>query len=777
MKQIFKTVAALALILVAVAANAQRTQPIRPKVGLVLSGGGAKGAAHIGVLKVLEEYNIPIDCIVGTSMGAIIGGLYSIGYSASEIDSIISVQDWDFVMSDRVPREATSFEERQHASRYIVQVPFSIGKGGKKENQPNDSLIGPLPLPKPQNPKSFLDNIPIAVVNGQNVYNLFTSLSVGYQDSLDFNRMPIPFACVAVDVVGRQEVVWRSGRFVDAIRSSMAIPGVFAPVRVGDKVLIDGGALNNFPVDVARALGADIIIGVKLGKKSEARKQTNDVNNAGDLFGGIYDMYVNEKVESAMANTDILIQPSIKGYGMLSFDTESIATLIQNGRAAALEKAEALVKLRKYLDECDNEMDDRLIGPKYVRPDYKKAVHLDRDSITLGTVEFDGIEGKAAKMLLSNSDLKANTKIAGTDIDREIRRFYNTSAFESVTYSLSGQKEPYDMKVHFVPGHNSEFGLGFRVDTEEAAVVQVNMTINKYSLYGSSFNFTGKLAVNPMTSFKYSYAFRSNWKLNAEYLFRLSNPRMLWNSEANGVSFFSNTLRVDAATTRYKKIYTEIGGEFDNFDFSRVTATPNMISSYDWDQNRHNFFCGFVKAMANTCDDETFPTRGFKAAGTFKYYLDAFKLESPFAAVNLQFTDVFSIGPRFTSAVSLRNRTLLGSDIPFAFMNVMGGYVEGRYMEQQMPFAGFNYASPFKKILTVAELDMRYKLAEKHYVTATASFAKDSDGISDIFDNQGIVGSRLGYTYRSAVGPVSLFLNWDTMTSKAGFYAIFGYRF
>lgn len=773
MKKLF---VALLMLLSFAYANAQPSQPIRPKVGVVLSGGGAKGAAHIGVLKVLEEYNIPVDCVVGTSMGAIIGGLYSIGYSASEIDSIISSQDWNYVMSDKIPREASSYEDKLNSGRYIVTVPFSIGKGGKKKPAGLDTIVGPMPLPK-SHPKSFLDNVPIAVVNGQNIYNLFTSLSVGYQDSLDFNRMPIPFACVAVDVVGRQEVVWRSGNFVDAIRSSMAIPWYFAPVRVGDKVLIDGGALNNYPVDVARSLGADIIIGVKLGKKNEAKKQTHDVNNAGDLFSGIYDMYANEKIEAAMANTDILIQPSVKGYGTLSFDKESIAALIQNGREAALEKSEELIKLRKHLDECNYELEDRLIGPKYVRPEYKKAVHLDRDSIFLGNVEFEGIEGKAVKMLLSNSELKAGHKIAGTDIDKEIRRFYNTSAFEAVTYSLHGQSEPYNMKVNFVPGHNSELGLGFRVDTEEAAVVQVNVGVNKYSLYGSSFNFTGKLAVNPITSLKYSYAFRSNWKLDAEHVFRISNPRLFWSREANGVSFVSNVLRVDAATTRYRNIYTEAGGEFINYGYGRVTVTNEAFDSYDGSFERSRFLSAYFKAKANTMNDETFPTKGFKASGSFNYYIDAISLEAPFAAVNLSFTDVFSLSRRFSTSLSLRNRTLLGSKVPFAFMNVMGGYVEGRFMDQQIPFAGFNYASPFKKILNTAEFDMRVNVTGKHYVSATAAYAIDSDGFSDLLDDPGIIGGRIGYSYRSAVGPISVFVNWNTMTRQTGFYAIFGYRF
>ena len=495
----------------------------RPRIGVVLSGGGAKGAAHIGVLKVLEEYGIPVDCVVGTSMGAIIGGLYSMGYKANEIDSIISAQDWDFVMSDRIPREQSSFEDKQYDGKYIVRVPFSMGNFGKDSERAVDTVFGPLP-PVPPKPQTLFDKIPMAVVNGQNIYNLFTSLTVGYQDSIDFNKMPIPFACVAVDVVSRREVVWRNGNLVDAIRSSMAIPGYFAPVRIGDMVLVDGGARNNYPVDVARALGADIIIGVKLGTADETRSR--DVNNISDMFSGLYDMYAHEKYESAMDNTDILIRPSIKGFGMLDFDHESIAALIENGRTAAMEKGEELKRLKAYLDECSNELPSTFIGPVYDRKQYKKAVHLDKDTISLGKVIYNGLNQRDAQLLLNNSILKAGSRVTGRDIDDEIRRFYNTAVFESVTYQLKGKEEPYDMVIDFVPGHNSELGLGFRVDTEEASVIQVNAAINKFALYGPSLSVTGKLSVNPMASVKYSYSFPKKWRASAEYQFRSSNPRL-----------------------------------------------------------------------------------------------------------------------------------------------------------------------------------------------------------------------------------------------------------
>ena len=207
----------------------------RKKVGVVLSGGGAKGVAHIQALKVIEEAGIPIDYIVGTSMGSIIGGLYSIGYTPQQLDSMVRKQDWMFLLSDRVKRSAMSLNEREKSEKYVFSFPFT--------KSPKDAVSG-------------------GIIKGQNLANLFTELTVGYHDSVDFNKLPIPFACVSQNIVNGEQIVFHNGILATAMRASMAIPGVFTPVRKDSMILIDGGMINNYPVDVARSMGADIIIGV-----------------------------------------------------------------------------------------------------------------------------------------------------------------------------------------------------------------------------------------------------------------------------------------------------------------------------------------------------------------------------------------------------------------------------------------------------------------------------------------------------------------------------------
>jgi NTE family protein len=215
MKNLFYIFAFLALTLSGAVAQAQNPSPMpvesvtreRPKVGVVLSGGGAKGMAHIGALKIVEEAGVPVDYVVGTSMGSIIGGLYAIGYSPWQMDSIVRRQDWGVLLSDRVPRNQQNLLDREASERYVLSVPLR-GKGAKPE------MFGGL-------------------IKGLNLANLFSELTVGYHDSISFNSLPIPFACVSEDVVTGNEVDFHSGTLAYAMRASMAIPGVFAPVRMG----------------------------------------------------------------------------------------------------------------------------------------------------------------------------------------------------------------------------------------------------------------------------------------------------------------------------------------------------------------------------------------------------------------------------------------------------------------------------------------------------------------------------------------------------------------
>ena len=734
----------------------------RPKVGVVLCGGGAKGAAHVGVLKVLEENNIPIDYIVGTSMGSIIGGLYAIGYSAAELDSLIMAQDWNFVMSDRIPRSSRSFQRKRTQDEYTLRIPFGAG---------DYSRLSASMHRRPEE-TSFLSNIPLAMVDGQNIYNLFTKLSVGYQDSLDFSLMPIPFACVAVDVIGKKEVVFKSGHFVDAIRSSMAIPGYFSPVRIGDMVLIDGGALNNYPVDVAREMGADIIIGVKLG---ELDNKEPVIENIGDLALEVMDLYMDTKLAHAIEDTDILITPSTKGFNTLSFDTQSLRTLIDNGEAAARNKIEELQKLNDSLSRSGQ----MFIGPKKAPEHYRKAIRLDRDSITLGIVSYNGLKPKDVHLLLDRSPLKPGARISGQDLEREVTRFYNTAAFQSVTYLLCGQTDPYDLELNFVAGRPSEMGLGFRFDSEEVAAILLGVDINANTLYGSKFSAKAKLAYNMQAEFKYSYAFPSLAQVGVGYGVRSSNLNILNKGMVSNMGFTNHAVTAAFSTSNVRDIDIKMGARFDYYMYRRLLSEGELFPNYDMDLDRNKFLSAFIQAEVDRRDQKYYPTSGFDLNAKFNYYLNKpFGSDfTNFSAIQAHFSGVIPFGDRVAFILSLDNRTLIGKEVPLIYGNFMGGFVAGRYLDHQIPFLGFTHTHLFKNVLAIATLDTRARIFDNHYVYASASYAQDFVKIKEAFQDTPVIGVRLGYSYNSVIGPLSADVIWSNYAHAVGAYVSIGYTF
>jgi NTE family protein len=276
----------------------------RKRVGLVLSGGGAKGMAHIGVLKVLEEAGIPVDFIAGTSMGAIVGGLYAIGYDAAALDTLVRARDWMFLLGDKVDRHNLPFSEKEMTEKYLISMPVW-----------NRSI-----------------QVPAGFVSGHNIYNLFTDLTIGYHDSLRFDRLPIPFACVASNLVDGREVLLDRGSLPLAMRASMAIPGAFAPVIHDGMVLVDGGIANNLPVDVARAMGAEVLIGVDVQSELKDEKGLETVMGIVDQLTSFLGL---QKYEENVKLLDLHLRPDIAPYSAASFSPDAVADLIGRGEATA----------------------------------------------------------------------------------------------------------------------------------------------------------------------------------------------------------------------------------------------------------------------------------------------------------------------------------------------------------------------------------------------------------------------------------------------------------
>ena len=290
-------------------------ETVRPKVGLVLSGGGAKGLAHIGVLKTLDSLNIKVDYIAGTSMGAVVGGLYASGYSAKQLDSIFSKLDVNALLQDYTPRESKSFYEKRNDEIYALTLPFSNFKLG----------------------------LPSGLSKGLYNFNLISRLTKHVSHIREFNQLPIPFLCIATDLETGNQVVLEKGILAEAIIASGALPTLYNPIEINGRLLIDGGVVNNYPVEELTSRGITVIIGVDVQEGLKNRTQLNDVTA---VLSQINNFSMIEKMEEKKRLTTIYINPEVKGYSVVSF--EKGIEIIQKGNDKANEysnKIKAFVHL------------------------------------------------------------------------------------------------------------------------------------------------------------------------------------------------------------------------------------------------------------------------------------------------------------------------------------------------------------------------------------------------------------------------------------------------
>lgn len=724
-----------------------------PKVGLVLSGGGAKGSAHIGVLKYLDEIGMPVDYVVGTSMGSIIGALYALGYSSEEMDKLISEQEWSMVMSDKALRQDVSYTDKKQMETFLAAIPFRLYKNIVTESEEITSEKFSL--------ASFT-----GIIRGQNVYNLLNGLSVGYQDSIDYNKLPIPYACVAVNILDGEEYVMHSGILPLSVRASMAIPGVFAPVPIGDKLLVDGGMRNNYPADVAKEMGADIIIGVEV--QSKLIRSEEEIKSLPDILNQLIALMGDAKYVENEAISDILISPDIDDFSTMSFDEKSINRLIENGYNAALEKKDELAALKALMDEW---------GRKKEYTEAPPALNIKTDSIAISSIDVTGVDEFYIEKILRQTGLKPNRKVLGKDIDRTISFFYGTRAFSSVTYRLLGENEPYRLLIECVPGAPHQVGIGFRFDNEESAAILLNIGINTLKLKGHKLSLTGRLSYNSYGRIDYAYGFSKFPQFNLSFFFKATDMNFFREGEiSSNVLYHYNMGELSFSGMNWKQFDVRLGSRIENFNFKRFLSLPD--DDFNERMELKNFASVFANMLYDTRDSHYFPTRGNKVAFDFNYYLSGFSSKfSNFGAVQFEYDGVFPLTSRLTISPSVYGRFLIRHSIPGAYVNVMGGSEYGRYLDQQLPFVGINYAQAFQNMVSVAQIDVRQRIWKKHFASAILNVAVDADDLPDFFKEKIHIGAGLKYSYKSLIGPMSLTVHWSNISKKAGAYLNIGYYF
>ena len=763
--------------------NGIRRTEKRPTVALVLSGGGAKGAAHVGVIKYLEENKIPIDVVIGTSMGGLMGGLYSMGYSAAELDSLLRTLDWGKILSDDVPSEYISYKTKRYREVYSLRLPFHYLRRDLERRLEDDSpdkvLERSLGLSKDQmegllgssknSGFGLGTSLPAGFVAGLNVTNQISSLSVGYQDDIPFSDFPRPFFCVASDLVSCKAYNWSRGSIVDAMRSTMSIPGLFDPVRYQGKVLIDGGTRNNFPTDIARAMGADIIIGVEL---SDPDKTYTEINNLGNLLMPLIDMLGREAFDKNLENVDIFIKPDLKGYNMLSFDNASIEDIIQRGYDAAAKQEELIAELGEKVQGANLALNN------------DKAIDIGERYVQIDRIEFNGITDPESLFLSKKLDISAGDYVSRTEIEDAMAMIYATGSFNMVTYRLYGEDAPFHLVFDCEKGPVHQLGLGFRADSEELVSLIFNIGFGVLNLRGPSVEFTGRVGRDKYLDSHFELDVPGIPTLNARAKIENNVADIIYADDSRyQVGYWGHKEDVYFSDISWKKAAISLGARNRYYQVnSWLTNDGTKMDAETMKLYSGNYNSIFGDLRINTTDDGYHPTRGTSIAAIYEFIFH--KSSSPdFSPVHvaaLEVHQVLPLGRHVAFIPGFYARAVLDNDIFNIYQkNYIGGYMSRRYVDHRIPFPGFADAAVVGDYAGVVDATLRINPVKNFYVSAIAAALKDADRLEDITSDlrPTALGAAVEFSYKTILGPLKATIHWSDMTDRIGAYLSFGYDF
>ena len=729
-------------------AQTDSTTTGRKRVAVVLSGGGAKGMAHIGVLKVLERAGIPVDIVTGTSMGSIIGGLYAIGYNANALDSLVRVQDWGYVISDREDLSNQSLSDRKKQNTYFINT--NLGKKDKNAG---------------------------GIIKGKNLAELFQQLCVGYTDSIDFTRdLPIPFACVATNIIDNSEYDFHSGRLAQAMRASMAIPAAFSPVRIGDMVLVDGGLKNNFPADIARQMGADIIIGVTV---QGPPKVAENLGGTMSIISQIVDVNCKNKYDENLAITDLHFPVDTKGFNAASFTPAAIDTLIRRGEEEAMRHWDQILALKKRIG-IDDSFRPTILQPlrPQVLTEKRHVTGFTFENMTAQDERF--IRQKHHLNKLDSIDAKLQQQLTTT---MRVDLFYQTAECRLV-------QDGDDMRAILTAGgrKSAQLHAGARFDTEEYATVQVGLDIPWKTLIPVSTELTVRLGKRIMGRMEITGHPRYFTRPKFCYTFYRNDIDVYLNGDRDyNMRYNQSQAELTPLNFDLRHFNIQFGLRWDYMHYR--SGLGSETSSQMYFENEH-FISYRGRVNYNSEDNWYFPTRGVRFKAEYAYVTNNFVKLNEYAPdgtklgkttgmseVSANWRASFTFGSRFTLQPMVYGRLLFGNVVPTVLSNTIGGEWFSHYVEQQMPFAGIGRMESIDKQFFAAQLQAQQRIGEKHYALLKVAFGQNADKVRNLLDHRALFGVQAAYYYNTMFGPVGASLGYSNHTKSAYFFINLGYVF
>lgn len=704
------------------------TRTERPKVGLVLSGGGAKGFAHVGVLKKIRDAGIEVDYISGTSMGSIVGGLYAIGYSPEFIEELIRSQNWIDILLDKIDRRDLGLDEKSYNEQQFINFPVS-----KKTV-----------------------SLPFGIKYGQSISLLLSELVAPVHQIHDFSDFQTPFLCIATDISNGQSVILDKGNLAEAMRASMAIPTVITPITIDGKLLVDGGLVNNFPAKELAERGCEIIIGIDVQNPIDYKiSDLNSITAILDRSAGFYREALND---TASKYVDYYMHPDITGYGVGSFtDYDSI---MLRGERCGMEHWDELEELGKYLKTF---------------PDYqiKKRDLRPLTSFVLDSVVIMGNKEIPSHIIRSSIPFDNGDVVEVVELEKTIRLLYGSLFFNTVKYSLQSGEKGSIVIVNVEETSFGSIGLGVHYDTDYKAGLLISSRFRNVFLKNTLLELTIGLSENPHASLKYyqnkgllpSFGFSSSWTSFSfvdykngkdqigEYRFNNLVTNIYIQSQSKKTVAFGAGVQVEISS-----LHNDIGIDFgvDNSSFSQTYL---------------NFFT-FLKV--DRLDKSFFPHRGGKVdlkAIFVTEFLTGGNMNTgaKVTVVSGTYDKAIPIAPKWTLRPRIDAGFSFGEGVYFSQLFFLGGQ-GNNYLHGMVSFSGLNVAQLVGTQMVAGRLRLQYNMFKKHYIMATVDMGNVSFNKEDIFDfKYGAMGYGLTYGYDSFVGPLELSIMGSNYRGVSGF--------
>ncbi len=709
------------------------------KIGLVLSGGGAKGFAHVGVLKAIEEAGVELDYIGGTSMGAAVGALYASGYSAQQVDSIIMAFDFTEILTDKIERKYHSFFQKKNGEKYLLQLPI----------------------------KNFKPGLPIALSRGQNTYNKLSELYHHVDHITNFSKLPIPFFCIATDIETGKQVELTSGSLALAVRSSASLPTLLSPSQIDNLMLIDGGISNNFPIKEMKEKGMDFIIGVDVqGKLKKGKK----IDSALEVVDQIVNFQLYGEDNQEFDDLNLHIHPNVQEFSLIDFDRKR--EIINAGYTKAKEYINQLKEIKRSSKKKEN----------------TKKVTIDTKEYTIRNYTLSGSKNYSQRYLTSKLNLKKGKKVSIQSFNNNINYLTTTNNFKSLLYQFKNKDSIVDIDIQLKENNNAvSLKLGIHYDNIYKLAGLINYT-HKHLLVRNDL-LSADLAFGDNLRYEVNYFIDNGYFLGYGIKSRFNQfETFVKNENFAGVSRinfeyedFTNFLYLQGNLRNKYSITTGV-------EHKHISSFTNNFASTDDDErtffDNSHYLNLVAKLEADTYDNKDFPTKGILLNATWRTFLTSSDFGnnfSPFSQLRILAEGTWTLAKRFTfsgqgdGALSFTNKTLDN------FNYSLGSY-GNNFINNFVSLHGYSFSQLEGNSFLKATASLRYRVYKKKFISFTANSAIVTDDFLESLKNESFfnettkTGYSVGLGSNSILGPIELRYSWspennfDAIYFNAGFW-------